>query len=82
MTSAATERKPSKRGEIIIAIIGLVGVLVTGILSNWDKVFPKQNLVQATYSGYRPTGNFETELRYYFDVSGTRQALDPRCLRT
>lgn len=29
--------------------------------------------MQATYSGYRPTGNFETEFRYYFDVSGTRQ---------
>ncbi len=76
MTDAPREQKPSKRGEIVIAIFGLVGVLVTGTLSNWDKLFPKQNLVQATYSGYRPTGNFETELRYYFDVSGTRQTIE------
>lgn len=76
MTTATVEPKTSKRGEIIIAIIGMVGVVLTGVLSNWDKLFPKQNVVQATYSGYRPTGSFETEFRYYFDVSGTRQGLE------
>ena len=76
MTTAATNQKPSKRGEVIIAIIGMIGVALTGVFSNWDKIFPKQNVVQATYSGYRPTGNFETEFRYYFDVSGTRQGLE------
>lgn len=76
MTTAATKQKPSKRGEIIIAIIGMLGVALTGVFSNWDKIFPKQNVVQATYSGYRPTGNFETEFRYYFDVSGSRQGLE------
>lgn len=73
MGGAAAKQKQSKRGEVIIAIIGLVGVLITGTLSNWDKLFPKGNLVQATYSGYRPTGHFETEFRYYFEVSGSRQ---------
>jgi hypothetical protein len=76
MSAATGESKVFKRGEVVVAIIGLVGVLTTGILSNLDKLFPKQNVVQATYSGYRPTGNFETELRYYFDVSGTRKALE------
>jgi hypothetical protein len=76
LTDAPTEQKDSKRGQIIVAIIGLVGIVVTATFSNWDRLFPKQNLVQATYSGYRPTGNFETEFRYYFDVSGTRQTLE------
>lgn len=76
MTESETGPQRSRRNEIVIAIIGLVGALVTGFLSNWDKVFPKQNTFQATYSGYRPTGDFETELRYYFEVSGTRAALE------
>ena len=76
MRVSRTAKTHSKRNEVIIAIIGLVGVLVTGVLSNWDKLFPKDNLVQATYSGYRPTGNFETELRYYFEVSGVRTMLE------
>jgi Uncharacterized protein conserved in bacteria (DUF2059) len=76
MSTAPLEQKVSKRGEVIIAIIGMVGVVLTGVFSNWDKLFPPQNVVQATYSGYRPTGNFETEFRYFFDVSGSRQALE------
>jgi len=59
-------------GSGVTAILGLVGVLVTALLSNWDKLFPKKNIVKAEYTGYRPTGNFENELRYFFDVSGTR----------
>lgn len=62
--------------EFIIALIGLVGVVVTAVLSNWDKLFGKKPKVQAAYSGYRPTGDFETELRYYFDVSGTRRTME------
>src|SRR5215475_10793484 len=65
-----------KRSEVLIAVIGLVGVLATGVLSNWDKLFPKHDVVAATYSGYRPTGDFETEFRYYFDVSGSRLAIE------
>src|SRR5262245_50847246 len=75
MTESETGPQRYKR-EIVIAIIGLLGMVVTGFLSNWDKVFSKQNIVQATYSGYRPTGNFETELRYYLEVSGTRAAVE------
>jgi len=76
MTAPTEETQKSPRVEIIVAIIGLLGILVTAFLSNWDKVFPKQNIVQATYSGYRPTGNFETEFRYYFEVSGTRVMIE------
>ncbi len=72
MTKSQTVQKHSRRTEIVIAIIGLVGIFVTAFLSNWDKIVYKQNIVQATYSGYRLTGNYETELRYFFEVSGAR----------
>ncbi|MHC4269879.1 MAG: DUF2059 domain-containing protein [Planctomycetota bacterium] len=66
----------SKRNEITIAIIGLIGIIATGVLSNWDKLFPDQKMIQASYSGYRATGNFETELRYYFEVAGVRSTIE------
>lgn len=66
----------SRRGEVVVAIIGLIGVLLTGVLSNWDKLFTDHDSIQVRYAGYRPTGNFETELRYFFEVSGTRAQID------
>jgi len=75
MTKSRTSHRQPKRSEIIIAIIGLVGILATGFLSNWDKIFPKDNILRATYS-YRPTGNFETEFRYYLEISGARAMIE------
>lgn len=68
----------SKKNEITIAIIGLIGILLTGVLSNWDKIFPDPEVmqIQVNFSGYRATGNFETELRYYFEVSGVRAIME------
>lgn len=66
----------TKRNEVLLAIIGLIGILATAVFSNWDKIFPEENIVQAKYSGYMPTDNYETELRHFFNVSGTRQAID------
>lgn len=72
-----SEPTPQHSGEIVVAIIGVVGVIVTAVLSNWDKLFRKDEIIQAKVTGdYRPTGNFETELRYYFEVSGTRAATE------
>ncbi|WP_156957684.1 hypothetical protein [Synechococcus sp. KORDI-52] len=71
----STEKK-TKGNEVLIAIIGLTGVLTPAGLSSWDKIYPKSNVIKAEYLGYRPTGNFETELRHYFNVSGARQAHD------
>ena len=51
-------------------------MIATGALSNWDKLFPRANVVQATYSGYRPTGSIDTEIRYFLEVSGQRQMYD------
>lgn len=69
-------KKKTKGNEVLIAVIGLIGVLVTAGLSNWDKIFPDSNVIEAKYSGYRPTDNYETELRHFINVSGTRLALD------
>jgi hypothetical protein len=66
----------SKKNEITIAIIGLIGILLTGVLSNWDKIFPDPEVIIVSFSGYRETGNFETELRYYFEVSGVRATME------
>lgn len=65
----------SRKPEIVIAVIGLVGVLATATISNMDKLFPDKDMIQAKVAGYRATGNFETELRYYFEVSGGRLML-------
>ena len=79
MSSSSSDRDPQqlKRSEIIIATIGLIGVLITAFLSNWDKLFPKDNVVTASYSaGYKPTGDFETEYRYFMEVSGARKSME------
>ena len=66
----------SKKNEVMIAILGLIGIVVTGGFSNWDKIFPDEEVMQVRFSGYRATGNFETELRYYFEVSGVRATME------
>ena len=60
--------------QVVVAIIALVSATITAAISNWDKLFG--TVVEAKYNGYRPTGNFETELRYYLEVSGARQTLE------
>jgi len=62
--------------EVIVAIVGVVGVIVTAVLSNWDKMFPDKNKITAKVKGYTPTGNYETELRTFFNVSGTRAVIE------
>lgn len=61
---------------VIVAIIGAVGVVVTAVLSNWDKLFGSGDYLRAKVTGYKPTKNFETELRVYFEVSGMRKMLE------
>ena len=48
---------------------------MTAVVSNWDKLFGKGETIQAKTT-YRPTGKFETELRYFLDVSGSRETSD------
>lgn len=65
----------SKRNEILIAAIGLVGVLATAVFSNWDKIFPPDDVVKAKFSGYQPTGDPQVELRYFTEITGMRDML-------
>jgi hypothetical protein len=62
--------------ELAVAVVGVAGGIVVALLGNWDKLFPKENLIKATFAGYRPTGDLPTELRYFIDVSGTRRLLE------
>jgi hypothetical protein len=38
-----TKRDSSSRVQIIVALIGLAGVIATALISNWDKIFPKKS---------------------------------------
>lgn len=71
-----TGKKKTYKSEILVACIGLAGVIFTGFVSNIEKIFPQKNTIQTEYTGYRPTGNFETELRYFMEVSGQRKAIE------
>jgi hypothetical protein len=63
--------------EVLVAIIGVIGVIVTAVLSNWSKIFPdRDKKITVKVSGYSSTGVFETELRYFFEVSGTRASIE------
>ena len=73
---ATDKASRSRSTEIIIAAIGLAGVLATATISNWDKILPGRGVVTATYQGYQPTGNFETELRYFLEITGTRKQFE------
>lgn len=59
--------KQSKhRNEIVIALIGLVGI----VLTNLDK------LGFGDTGGYKPTNNLDVELGYYLELTGARESLE------
>ena len=65
----------AKSKEVLIAVIGLIGVLATAGFSNWDKMFPPANVVKSQFSGYTPTGDPQVELRYFMEITGMRANL-------
>ncbi|WP_158857902.1 hypothetical protein [Lunatibacter salilacus] len=36
------QKKKTARVEILVAIVALIGVIVTGLFTNWDKIFSKE----------------------------------------
>jgi hypothetical protein len=42
MADPETKRDSSSRVQIIVAIIGLAGVIATAVISNWSNIFPKK----------------------------------------
>ena len=66
--------KSRKSSKTLIAALGLICASATTAL-----VAPNithANVVQVKYTGYKPTGVFETELRYFYEVSGVRSYLE------
>ena len=57
------------RNEIIIAVIGLVGVIFTGVVSNWDKIS------SASRNGPIVSDDINVQLRYFAETSGLRESL-------
>ncbi|PCH62411.1 MAG: hypothetical protein COC19_02945 [SAR86 cluster bacterium] len=72
MTEEAQISQPEKSGrrEIYIALIGVLGMCVTGFFSNLDKVFPEENVVTSVYSGYQPSSDAKTEVAYLLHITG------------
>ena len=70
------------------AVITAVGIVLGAAITNLDTIVRLTKGVQAVtveYSGYRPTGVFETEFRYYHEVSGARadmEDLEERLVQT
>ena len=63
------------KSKVLVAIIGASGLVVGGVVTNIHeipRVISGGKAVTAEYEGYAPTGDFETELRYFMEVSGTR----------
>ena len=42
MADQETKRDSSARVQIIVALIGLAGVIVTALIANWNNIFPKK----------------------------------------
>ena len=57
---------------IVNGLFLLAGALVTGLVANWDKIIG-ETTIEAPYSGYKPTSDFQIETRYFMDISGMRQ---------
>lgn len=67
----------STAGILITAGITTLGTILAAVFTNYDKIFRKDKVVTAPVVGdYRPTGDFETEARIFFEVSGTRTQVE------
>ena len=65
----------SVRDNVIVAVITTAGAIGGAGITNLDTIaqlVTGTETVTAEYSGYRPTGNFETEFRIFLEVSGVR----------
>ena len=64
--------RPS-RNEITIAVIGLLGVVFTGLASNWDKISSASRT--ATNSAI-VSDDINVQVRYYVETSGLRTGME------
>ena len=76
MKSKSHKSSRSGKIKITVALISLVGLIAVAVITKYDGRSTPTNTMQVTYSGYRPTSKFDTEFRYFIDVSGTRAAVE------
>jgi hypothetical protein len=55
MATSEGARDSSARIQIIVAVIGLLGVVATAVISNWSNIFPKPAPTQTTPSNTSAT---------------------------
>ena len=57
MPDPEAKRDSSISVQIIVAVIGLVGVIATAVIGNWDKIFPPQGKTEPAVVKERPPRN-------------------------
>ncbi|MFG0528980.1 DUF2059 domain-containing protein [Pseudomonas sp. yb_2] len=63
------------RKEITIALIGFAGVVLTALLSNYDKIFTGTT-TQSNYNSEVVNGDINIQLRQLIETSGMRASLE------
>jgi hypothetical protein len=62
----------NRKSEITIAAIGLVGVIVTAVASNWDKISSPSSASNLPIA----SDDINVQLRYYVESTGLRTTLE------
>lgn len=63
------------RNEIIIALIGLIGVIFTAVVSNYEKIFDDKPENESSFP-YEKVDDLDMQLRYFIEVSGFRNSME------
>ena len=63
------------RNEIIIALIGLIGVIFTAVVSNYEKIFDEKSENESSFP-YEKIDDLDMQLRYFIEVSGFRNSME------
>lgn len=65
----------SYRNEIVIALIGLAGIIFTAVISNYDKLFNDPASTANSFP-YEKIDDLDMQLRFFIEVSGFRSSMD------
>jgi hypothetical protein len=75
MATSEGTRDSSARIQILVAVIGLLGVIATALISNWNKIFPRPASTQAIADSSQKTPPKKPERKVYsegeLEVRGT-----------
>jgi hypothetical protein len=59
--------------EVTVAAIGALATVFAAVIPNWGSIFLGHKYVRESYVGYTPTGDFDKELRVFYELSGFRE---------